>query len=66
MKHLPLFHQSRDSRSKDENKNEKVFLFISPAIKTIVNRTFLTAKLSFEVLCKHPLSQIFYNDIERS
>ena len=34
-----LFHRNKDSRSKDQNKNE--FCFISPAIKTIVNRVFL-------------------------
>ena len=36
--HMLLFHQNKDSKSKDQNKNE--FDFISLAMKTIVNRTF--------------------------
>ena len=47
MKHLRmlLLIQSNDSRSKDQNKNK--LCFISPTIKTIVNRIFLTVKQAF-------------------
>ena len=47
MKHLRklLPHQNKDSRSKDQNKNE--FHLISPARKAIANRIFLTEKQTF-------------------
>ena len=54
--HMLLFHQNKDSKSKDQNKNE--FDFISLAMKTIVNRTFSQwNKVSFPVSWKHSLSQ---------
>ena len=60
-----LFHQSKDSRLKDQNKNK--FHFISVAMKTVVSRNFSRRnKLSFRVSSKHPLSQSFYNHKERS
>ena len=44
MKHLRklLFYQNKDSRSKDQNKNEIHFIF--PCQKTIINRIFPTEK----------------------
>ena len=46
-KHLcmRIFHKSRDSRLKDQNKKE--IYFLSPAMKTNVNEFFFMAKLSF-------------------
>ena len=46
-KHLRmlLFYQNKDSRSKDQKKNE--FHFISPAIKTNASRVSFTAKQNF-------------------
>ena len=46
-KHLRmlLFHQNKDSRSKDRNKNE--FNFISVAMKTIKKHNFFTVKQTF-------------------
>ena len=44
MNHLfmTIFHKNKDTRSKDENKNE--FYSILPATKTNVNINFLIAK----------------------
>lgn len=46
-KHLRMqvFHENKDSRSKDQNKKETDF--ISPAIKTNVNRISFMAKRTF-------------------
>ena len=35
---MRIFHKNKDSRSKDQNKNE--LHFISPAMKTYINRIF--------------------------
>ena len=44
MKHLRvlIFHQNKDRRSKDQNKNK--FHFISPAVETNVNRILFMGK----------------------
>ena len=66
-KHLRmlLFYQNKNSRSKDQNKNE--LHSISPAIKTNGSRIFFTVEQNFiSVSYKHPLNQSFYNDIKRS
>ena len=39
---MPMFHENKDSRSKDQSKTE--FHFMSPAMKTNVNRYFFMAK----------------------
>ena len=43
--HMLLFHQNKDSKSKDQNKNK--FHFISVAMKTVKNRFFFTEKQTF-------------------
>ena len=55
-KHLRMriFHKTEDSRSKEQHKNR--FHFISPTMKTNVNRIFfLENKISFRVSYKHSL-----------
>ena len=44
MKHLPLFHQNRDSRSKDENKNEKRISFHFSRNKNYCKQNFSHGK----------------------
>ena len=46
-KHLriQILHKNEDSRSKDQNKDE--FHFVSPAMKTNVNRIFFIAKRKY-------------------
>ena len=39
---MQIFHKNKYSRLKDQNKNE--FYFISPALKTDVNKTFFMGK----------------------
>ena len=44
---MQIFHKNKNSRSKDQNKNE--FPFILPSMKTNINinRTFFIAKRNF-------------------
>ena len=42
---MRIFHRNKDSRSKDQEKNE--FHFISPTVKTNLNRIFFMEKRHF-------------------